>query len=369
MRLLFIDDQPENLTPALRALRDAGEICEVSDFGNTESKIDQFRPDIVILDLFEGPTAEAKTTGLEDYDVVWNERFCPLIVYSALPEAATGRHPSHPFVKSAQKGRDLTQLTTAIDALRPNVDSLRDAEKHIRKQFALALRDVAPYAFKAFDTSADRIQAIVRSGRRRLAALMDADLESGGKLASWEHYLFPPIGSDVQLGDILMKVGSAKEEPNNFRVVLSPSCDLVASGGRTPKVSHVLVARCCSMKAGVKLIGIEKPSKTSLAKRFPVPVLTQGFLEALLPIPSLPDRLPCMAANLRELELLAFNEIGNVENQFERVASMDSPFRELVSWSYLQVAGRPGLPDRDVDKWAEEILASCLREEANVVVH
>jgi CheY-like chemotaxis protein len=361
MKLLFIDDEPETIDPAVRALRAQGEECEVSPFGQTELNIDRFRPDIVVLDVLEGPVPDQKMTGLEDYDVVWKERFCPLIVYSAHPELATERHPPHPFVKSVTKGRDLNQLTTAINDLKPNVDSLRDAEKHIRKQFATALRDVAPYAFETFEAPADRIHAITRSGRRRLAALMDAEFGPGEKLASWEHYLNPPIGSDVQLGDILMKVGSKKEEPGSFRVVLTPSCDLVASSGRTPKVSNVLVARCCSMTEGVKLIGLQ-PSKTSIAKRFPEPVLTQGYLEALLPIPSLPGRLPCMAANLRNLELLGFDEIGDAEKQFQRVASMDSPFRELVSWSYLQVAGRPGLPDRDFAKWTEEILAACEKE-------
>lgn len=361
MKLLFIDDELDSIDPARRALIAEGEECEVSGFEDTESNIDKFRPDIVILDLLEGPVAERKTTGLAEYNVVWNERFCPLVIYSAQPEIATDQHPPHPFVKSAQKGRDLTELTRAINDLRPNVDSLRDAEKHIRKQFALALRDVAPYAFESFETANERNQAIVRSGRRRLAALMDADFGPGQKLESWEHYLCPPIGDDVQLGDLLMKAGGTIEDPDSFRIVLSPSCDLVRSGGRAPKVSHILVARCCSMKEGVKLISVA-PSRTSLKKKFPSPVLTQGYLDGLLPLPSLGGRLPCMAANLRALDLLTFEEIGTDENQFQRVASMDSPFRELVSWAYLQVAGRPGLPDRDFDKWTEEILAACEKD-------
>lgn len=362
MRLLFIDDEPQNIEPVVRALTEAGEECELSDFGDTEGRIDDFRPDIVILDLFEGPTAEGKTTGLEEYDIVWNERFCPLIVYSALPEAATGRHPPHPFVKSAKKGRDLTPLTTAIQELQPNVEALRDVEKHVRKQLASALRDVAPYAFEAFGTAADRNQAIVRSGRRRLAAQMDAELKPGEKLAPWEHYIYPPVGEDVLLGDILIKADSDQKNPNNFRVVLTPSCDLVTSGGRKSKVAEILVACCCSMKAALKLINLAENTKASkLRDRFSSTILTQGYSEAMLPLPGLAGRIPCMAANLKNLELLSFNEnvIGNLEDKYQRIASMDSPFRELVSWSYLQVAGRPGLPDRDFEKWTDEILAEC----------
>lgn len=359
MKLLFVDDQPETVEPAKRALEATGEECSVSLFGETEKNMDEFGPDIVILDLFEGPPAEQKATGLEDYDVVWNERFCPIVVYSAFPEAAAERHPPHPFVKLVKKGQDLTQLQTAVGELQPHVETLREAEKHVRKQFALALRDVAPDAFRTFDTAADRYQAVVRSGRRRLAALMDAELEPGQKLASWEHYIYPPIGQDLQLGDILMRVGTSKEDPDNFRLVLSPSCDLVESHGRSPKVADILAARCCSLKEGLKLIGVQPTtSKTKLREKFS-PILTQGYSDAMYPIASLAERIPCMVANLKNLELIAFEQIGTDENQFERIASMDSPFRELVSWSYLQVAGRPGVPDRDVDKWTDEILLAC----------
>jgi hypothetical protein len=164
-----------------------------------------------------------------------------------------------------------------------------------------------------------------------------------------------------------MKADSDQTNPNNFRVVLTPSCDLVASGGRTPKVAEILVACCCSMKAALKLVNLaENTSVSKLRDRFSSSILTQGYSEAMLPLPRLAGRIPCMAANLKKLELLSFKEkvIGTGEERYERIGSMDSPFRELVSWSYLQVAGRPGLPDRDFDKWTEEILTECQKVEA-----
>ena len=62
-----------------------------------------------------------------------------------------------------------------------------------------------------------------------------------------------------------------------------------------------------------------------------------------------------MVANLKNLRLIPLKEIPE---KFDRVASIDSPFRELVAWSYLQIACRPGLPDRDFSTWAEEILST-----------
>ena len=63
-----------------------------------------------------------------------------------------------------------------------------------------------------------------------------------------------------------------------------------------------------------------------------------------------------MAADLRELELISLSDIGLKDKPFIRIASLDSPFRELVSWAYVQVSGRPGLPDRDFGSWRDEIM-------------
>jgi hypothetical protein len=38
-----------------------------------------------------------------------------------------------------------------------------------------------------------------------------------------------------------------------------------------------------------------------------------------------------------------------------RVASVDSPFREQIAWAFVQIAGRPALPDRDLESWVQEI--------------
>lgn len=62
-----------------------------------------------------------------------------------------------------------------------------------------------------------------------------------------------------------------------------------------------------------------------------------------------------MAANLRDLQLVPMQQIGN-GTEFSRIAAIDSPFRELVAWAYLQIACRPGLPERDLSSWAKEII-------------
>ena len=63
-----------------------------------------------------------------------------------------------------------------------------------------------------------------------------------------------------------------------------------------------------------------------------------------------------MMADLRDLEIIPIGDIGVDNKPFLRVASIDSPFREMVAWAYLHTACRPGLPDRDFKAWRDEII-------------
>ena len=91
-------------------------------------------------------------------------------------------------------------------------------------------------------------------------------------------------------------------------------------------------------------------------------ILTQGYYQGIVPLPRLEGRIPTLAADLRKLALIPIASIGSAQTEYLRIASIDSPFRELVSWAYLHIACRPGLPDRDCDSWGEEIIASCRKQ-------
>ncbi len=314
---------------------------------------------MIILDLQEvSASGDRSFTGTSTCEWIWENRFCPIVVYSAFPDQLSDTHKNHPFIEVVTKGaKGVESLKESVTRLRPHIESIREAERSIRKEFSVAIREVAPYAYDTFkDNPAQRNDAILRSGRRRLAALMDGLSKDGTKLASWEQYLYPPVCPDTQLGDILRKADGKLDDPASFRVVLTPSCDLVVSGGRKPKVDDVLVTRCCSMKEGLDLTSLKGISSGKLKGRLPGSVLTYGYFEAIIPFPCLKGRIPTMAAYLRDLEFIPVGDIGISEKAFLRVASVDSPFRELIAWAYMQIACRPGLPDRDYDAWCDEII-------------
>ena len=369
LRFLFVDDQlhddSSSASIAARKLEETGKYDIVrADFADAEQKIKDVAPDLVILDLQEeSESGDQSFAGNNTCEWIWENRFCPIVVYSAFPDEFPEAHKDHPFVEIVKKGmKGVEHLKESIDRLKPHIESIREAERSIRKEFSVAMREIAPYAFKAFSDSEQRKETIKRSGRRRLAALMDGLSSDGIKLSSWEQYLYPPVCSDIQLGDIIRKADGDVDDPNSFRVVLTPSCDLVASGGRKPKVDNVLVACCYSMKDGLDYTSLKGMGISKLKDRLPGTVLTQGYFESIIPFPGLEGKIPAMTANLRRLEFVPIEEIGLSGKTFLRIASIDSPFRELVSWAYLHVACRPGLPDRDFESWCNEIV-SLLQEE------
>jgi len=124
------------------------------------------------------------------------------------------------------------------------------------------------------------------------------------------------------------------------------------------KVVDVLVAKCVPIDRFLTIVmstgGVKEKDLTEKLPRF----LTEPHSGGLIPLPGFVTILPNMAADLRKLELIPVGEIGinsNDPRRYVRIASVDSPFREYISWAYLTVSGRPGVPERDMVKWSKEI--------------
>lgn len=368
IKVLIIDDQEESIRDIRKRL-DAEQSVTTKwcGFEQAEEEIRLFLPHVVVLDLLtdtpDGQSSVEESSVIRDF--IWNSRFCPVIVYSAQPERFPENHLKHPFVRTVKKGSDsVDELVAKLNDIEPHIRALADMEDSIRARLADAMQHVAPYAIEAHTDPNDVRETILRMGRRRLAAQMD-DVMFGEKstLKSWEMYLCPPVSTDLQLGDVLRETSTEESQPKFFRLVLSPSCDMVRAGRRSPKISKVLLARCCSVTKALERLGLAETKDLKLREPSRLN-LSQGYIDHLIHLPSLSGRIPTMAADVKDLELVSINRIAPHQNidsnsqQFSRVASIDSPFREAIMWSYVRTAGRPGLPDRDTGAWSREIIAA-----------
>ena len=366
LRILFVDDNPSSVQPAIDEikLRFQNPQARQVSFDDAQATIRKFAPHLVVLDLREEATGDLPVEAGEAkvLNFIWDHRFCPVVVYSAFPDQLVDTDKTkHPFVKLVKKGAQ-SEVVVA-DHVRdfvPYLEALDEVANEVGRVLNHSLREVAEGVFTTTTAAAERQEHLTRSVRRRVAAKMDERLTSGAgpKLAAWEHYLCPPVAVHLLTGDVLIQNDGDPNSPEAFYVILSPSCDLVKEEKREPKVDYVLTAKCKPVSRLLEDAGLSANTKAAKVKERIKPVLTQGYGPSCLPLPALKGVFPAMVADFRSLELLSIKDLGDTTDcKYRRVASVDNPFRNLVSWAYGQCAARPGLPDRDFDSWAEEFIA------------
>lgn len=357
LRVLFIDDEPTSVDTVIEELKEnIGPInCKQEVFDNTKSALADFLPDVVVLDIFRGGASpDGDTVGLDDCNFIWDNCFCPIIVYSAQPDIVLEKIKTHPFIQSVQKGSGSeAKVISHIREFLPHIEALKVVQNDIRQHVNRELGIIAPMIFDKIDDG-KRKDVFSRAVRRRVAAMMDEP--SDEPIACWEQYLYPPVGDVLLTGDIIRKSKGTITEPCNYYIILTPSCDLVPHKGKTPKVDRALVASCTGVEKILLEVGAEKTTRANKLKDKLLPLLKRGYGSYSMPLPEFPDILPAMVAELKQLELIEISRIGTDDkSEYHRVVSVDSPFREMITWAYVQIIGRPGLPERDFDTWANEI--------------
>ena len=362
LKVLFIEDKPETIETLIEELKKVvqGFNHKTENFDDAESALQEFLPDLVVLDVFRGDVAEGDTAGLVNYNFIWDKCFCPIVVYSALPEGISANVKEHPFVQLVQKGLNTEfRVISCIEEFLPHIKALNEVQNNIRQHVNRELRNIAPLVFPTTDDVGKKQAFFVRAARRRIAAMMDTPLNE--EIVSWEQYLYPPAGSNLLVGDLIKKRTGDGNEPKNYCLVLTPSCDLVDDEERTPNVDKALVACCADIKDVLSEVNAEVRTRPDKLKNLLLPFLRRGYGNFCLPLPEFPGVLPAMAVKLKKLELIELDKIGNDDEcEYCRVVSVDSPFREMITWAYLQTTGRPGLPKRNFEAWAEDICSSVV---------
>ena len=331
-------------------------------FGGVKDALARFRPDMVILDLMEGSIPDDRDSGNRSFERIRDLWFCPVVVYTGFADRRT--FEEHPQVVVVAKGKDsLEEVFAKLRDFVPVARMIRSVHGDFDARIREALRDSVDALGKQIeDTEGRSAGALARTVRRQVAARVDLAASVETTLRAWERLVVPPLGDDLLTADLLRLRDAEPTDPAAFRLVLTPSCDMVWSGNREPKADQVLVAVCEPLvRLGKLELSPGKPLSRKHEDRLR-PILTQGVAGEQLLIPGFRGHVPLMAANLKRLELLHWDRIDlrrdgedAEESDFVRMASTDSPFREMAVWAYLGVTGRPGMPDTDIEAWIGDI--------------
>lgn len=358
-RFLIVEDNAVMIDTLTEALKASFESCEVvaTGFAQAPAKLKNSRPDAVILDLAEGVDDIAASEPA--WNFVWNENFCPIVIHSAFEDGAYDKQ-DHPFRRYERKGRGSEDKVVGhLKAFAEEIEGVRKLREEIDLRIATSLREVSPLVWRE-SAGAERSDMLRRVTRRRVAASLDTASEDAN-LKAVEQFIYPPLEPTLLTGDILrLRVGPL-DSVGSYRVVLTPSCDLVVGGNRKP-VDEVLVARCVPVNdQEILRRSLLQPNATP--QKIGKTLCGDGSTDMVV-LPRLHGAWPAMVVDLKRLELMERTKVGvadvaGAETEFVRVASMDSPFRERIAWRFVATCGRPGLPDLDRASLEQDIVAAA----------
>ena len=336
-----------------------------------ETTLVRFRPDMVVLDLLEGQIPNASASGNRSFEQIRDIWFCPIVVYTGFGQRRT--FDEHPQIVQVTKGRDseakvLAELRKFVPLARLIRSVHEDFDGRIRQALRDSVHALGGQIGTGYQSPGNSV--LGRAVRRLVAAQADAGASDNGNLEPWERFVVPALGKHLLTADLLRSVDAEWQTEEAFRLVLTPSCDLVPHGSSQPKAEQVLVAQCepigglgdLQLRAEQDLSG-EKKRKSQ--RRRLRDFVREGIAGPYVPIPRFRGHVPLMVANLKRLELIPWDRIRadnttTEENRgqkvYRRIASTDSPFREMVVWAYLRVTGRPGGPEIAVEGWVDHIV-------------
>lgn len=316
--------------------------------------------DILVLDIRDKsghtPSDEA---GIEVFDEIRMRRFIPIIFYTALPDVCAGISNA-PFVQTVSKIA-LDPITDLEEAIENVISSdlprlLQSVSNHLAD---VERAFMANFVEHNWPDLVDRPEDVAYLLSRRLAASFEEGAESlaqelgqvgrttlGDAIHPTRYYVQPP-NSSYKMGDLLAAPRSTEEDADAIRlyVVLTPSCDLVLRSGLM-KADKVVLSRCFaldSFEAYQDWKSAPSAKKTELLRKL-LTSRPKGQEDRYFYLPAawnVPDSL----ADLQSVTSIPREELES----YRKIASLDSPFAEALSYQFNRYMGRVGMPDLDID--------------------
>jgi DNA-binding NarL/FixJ family response regulator len=350
MNILVVDDEKDIFNSIQLRLKKQKniQILPRCDFDNVIKNMDIYKVDMIILDLSNGIDRDTEA-GKIIINNIYKHSFLPVIIFSGFSDDFDNPFKDNYFIKTVKKGKTgITELRKAVKEFLPFIEKQILVSKELSTDISEIYRNtyqklISNAKLKNVNTKSE---IFTRLMKRRLAASID-EASDDSRINAWEIYLYPCLGNEYLTGDILRKKRSTKNDPTSYKIILSPSCDL--QKGQKP-IQNVKVACFKNIK--------DNFSKNNLK----ISRLRDTSPNRFMFFHKLEGEFPHMVCDFKEIEIIKFTDLNKY---FERIVSIDSPFRESIVWADITINGRPGLPDRNCDDWLADIKAECYTEKTN----
>lgn len=357
MKLMLIDDNLSTVKGIKDHFVEAGWSVVENTFVDVERVIVKENPDIIVLDWKDDPEEDLSCP--DKGAGIWEmHNDIPIIVFSALASSIVLDEKENPFLEKFPKGdesvviRKICEWERYLKACKTVEQSFKDALKSITS----SLKPVVNQP----DYPGDEVVKYMLN--KHAAEFYKDEMAKARSLPAWTMYVYPVRNKSLYVCDVLQK-----KDDDSFWIILTPSCDLANASTDIA----VLLAQCSHAKcfyenhADIKSFDSNKQKDKNkldnVAKN-----LSYGYSKSLVALPKLTNILPGLTIDLKHLCMVNLSSIGfskSEEKLYTRIASISSPYREQIVWAHMVNSCRPGVPNRDYNGWASEILESAV--EAN----
>lgn len=361
--ILFVDDDPDICRQVKDALEksfqeDFVTVTTKTTFPDTLGELENHRYDFLILDVRLGSHEIDQDTeaGVQTLDAIKARRFLPVIFYTALP--AKVKDLASPPVWVVQKDAGIPALIDAINIVlatglplvnRALIQHLEFIQRDYMWGFVLQnwgnLGKENNQITLAYFLARRLAMSLSGSGIAELAERLGysgKDVFDEELAHPLRYYIIPPVSKLPMAGDILI---DANEK---YWVVLTPTCDFVPRKGGKTKADHVLLVECSSLINEKEYIEWKENPDSNTKKDALLGLLNNarkfGQPDRYFFLPSA-MKLPNLVVDFQKTKAITRDDLNN----YQRLASMDSPFAEAIILRYSQFYGRVGTPDLNCD--------------------
>ena len=363
MRMLIVEDNEETVRGIFDYAEDNGWECRSCDFENAKENIALFDPEIVIMDWMYD--AEDIDRGKPIFEDIYNNEFRPVIIFSAV--AKTIELPENivntPLIEIVQKG-DEQVVIDRVEEWKPYISAVRNLKAELNNSLLTSVQAIDNFMKMPEYPGDDVVKYMLN---KRTTFYFNKNFIASEPPA-WIQYDYPPVQDNLLVADVLRRYSESTDihtpgDPREYCVILTPSCDMAwGKAGQIILIASCQPANTFSNDARLAKGESLEDKKGKEKKEKLISSLHTGYNYAKVALPELPNKIPYMTIDLKKIEQISLAEIATSEKvidqntKFYRVASMNSPFREQIVWAHMINSCRPGMPDRDMNTWAEGIL-------------
>lgn len=329
----------------------------VTDFNQALQVLENQRIDLVILDVRMGNYEEIQEeeVGRITLASIQERRFVPVIFNTGLPNLV--EHLRSNLIRIVTKGSLdclLEEVKSVFESRLPNINRalIRHFEEVQRRYMwnfvdqhwseLGEINDQSELAHLlarrlAISLSVDGIQAL----ETELSGMINPSKIETDVVHPITYYVIPPLSKFPQPGDLYLRI---IESISSYWVVLNPACDFVVHKNKC-KVEHMLLAATNKLNKSPEYKSWSSDKKRENKSKLEKLIRDNReggqpdryfFLPGVLKIPDL-------IVDLQQIESVSYDDFKSQE--WDRVASLDSPHAEAFQSKFSRYFGRIGKPD------------------------